>query len=183
MTIADKFARAAGQALTAVRAGTDKLASRHFGPVPTLTVTSDWFENGESLPLRSTVDGEGVPPPLQWSEPPEASRELVLICEDPDAPKPEPFVHWLVYDISAETRSLDAESVTHARVGQNSRLKLEFAPAAPPHGHGVHHYHFQLFALDAPLALDKGAGKSLVLEAMENHVIAHGEIIGTYLRA
>jgi Raf kinase inhibitor-like YbhB/YbcL family protein len=183
MSIAHKVARLAGQALTSMRAGTEKLASRRFGATTqTMSLTSDAFENGAPLPLSSTVDGEGVPPRLEWSDPPEAARELVLICEDPDAPKPEPFVHWLVYDISTETRSLDAASATHARVGQNSRLKAEFAPAAPPPGHGTHHYHFQLFALDAPLALDKGAGKSLVLDAMEGHVIAYGEIVGTYFR-
>jgi len=184
MTLSHRVARIAGEALSPVRAGTERLASRRFDlAVPKLSVTSDWFEDGAPLPARCTVDGEGVPPPLRWSEPPAEARELVLICEDPDAPLAEPFVHWLVYDIQAEARSLDAASATHARVGQNSKLDLAFAPAAPPPGHGQHHYHFQLFALDAPLALDRGEGRTKVLEAMEGHVIAYGELVGTFTRA
>jgi Raf kinase inhibitor-like YbhB/YbcL family protein len=149
---------------------------------PTISLTSEWFENGGPLPARSTVDGEGVPPPIHWSDPPAGTLELALICEDPDAPLSEPFLHWLVYDISAETRALTAESAEHARVGQNSKLKNEFAPAAPPPGHGIHHYHFQLFALDTPLMLEAGEGKTKVFDAMEGHVLGYGEIIGTYSR-
>lgn len=183
MDLPKRVAHLAGEALSPVRAGSQKLAAKRFDlAVPTLSVTSEWFENGGPLPARCTVDGEGLPPPLLWSEPPPATRELVLICEDPDAPLAEPFVHWLVYDISAETRALDAEKATHARQGQNSKLQNRFAPAAPPPGHGVHHYHFQLFALDAPLALDQGEGRGRLLDYMEGHVIAFGEIVGTYVR-
>jgi Raf kinase inhibitor-like YbhB/YbcL family protein len=179
-----RIARLAGEALSPVRAGADRLASHRFElAVPRLSVTSPWFEDGAPLPARCTVDGEGVPPPLRWSEPPAHTRELVLICEDPDAPLAQPSVHWLVYDISAETRGLDQASVKHAREGQNSRLKDGFTPAAPPPGHGLHHYHFQLFALDAPLALERGEGRSKVIEAMEGHVIAYGELVGTFTRA
>jgi Raf kinase inhibitor-like YbhB/YbcL family protein len=184
MTLSRRVAQIAGEALAPVRAGVDRLASRRFQlAVPKLSVTSDWFEDGAPLPARCTVDGEGVPPPLRWSEPPAQTLELVLICEDPDAPLAEPFVHWLVYDIQADVRTLDQASAKHAREGQNSKLKVEFAPAAPPPGHGQHHYHFQLFALDAPLALDRGAGRTKLLDAMEGHVIAYGELVGTFTRA
>lgn len=183
MTLSQKAARVAGEALASVHAGAGKLASRRFDlAVPKLSVTSDWFADGAPLPARCTVDGEGVPPPLRWSEPPSHTSEFVLVCEDPDAPMPEPFVHWLVYDINVNARSLDADGATHARQGQNSKLKNEFAPAAPPPGHGTHHYHFQLFALDEPLALDEGEGRSKVLDMMEGHVIAYGELVGTYTR-
>lgn len=167
-----------------MRAGADRLAARRFElAVPKLSVTSDWFEDGAPLPARCTADGEGVPPPLRWSEPPPNTRELVLICEDPDAPLADPFVHWLVYDLSAESRSLDSESVKHAREGKNSKLDDAFTPAAPPPGHGVHHYHFQLFALDAPTALERNEGRTKLLDAMDGHVIAYGELVGTFTRA
>lgn len=183
MNLKDELAGLAGKALRSVHAGSDQLSGRRFPrDVPTLTLTSPWFEDGGALPERATKDGAGEPPPLQWSEPPPETRELVLIVEDPDAPKPEPFVHWLVYDISAEARSLDAESVKHAREGKNSLLASSFTPAAPPPGHGVHHYHFQLFALDAPLALEKDETKGKLLEQMTGHVIARGELTGTYER-
>ena len=183
MKIGEEVAKAAGEALATVRAGAEKLVGRKLaGDAPRLTLTSTWFEDGAPLPRRSSSEGDGVPPPLEWSEPPPETREFVLIVEDPDAPKPEPFVHWLVYDINPGTRALDAEGAKHAREGQNSLLRDGFTPAAPPRGHGVHHYHFQLFALDEPLALDKGEGKSRLVSHMEGHVIGFGELVGTYER-
>jgi Raf kinase inhibitor-like YbhB/YbcL family protein len=183
MKIAEEVAKAAGQALASVRAGADKLVGRRYAQgVATIKLESAWFADGGALPRRSSSESEGVPPPLSWSEPPAETRELVLIVEDPDAPKPEPFVHWLVYDINPATRSLDVEGAKHAREGKNSLLKEGFAAVAPPPGHGVHHYHFQLFALDAPLALDKGEGKSRLVSHMEGHVIGFGELVGTYER-
>ncbi len=183
MKIGEEVAKAAGEALESLRAGPEKLVGRRIAQgVPKIDLKSAWFEDGGPLPQRSSSDGEGVPPPLSWSEPPADTRELVLIVEDPDAPKPEPFVHWLVYDINPGARSLDAEGATHAREGQNTLLRNGFTPAAPPRGHGVHHYHFQLFALDQPLALDKGEGKSRLVSHMENHVIGFGELVGTYER-
>jgi Raf kinase inhibitor-like YbhB/YbcL family protein len=183
MKLRDEVAKAAGEALEALHAGAEKLVGRRLGRgAAKLELTSPWFEDGGPLPERASSEGEGLPPPLSWSEPPPETRELVLIVEDPDAPKPEPFVHWLVYDINPRARSLDAEGAKHAREGQNSLLRNGFAPAAPPRGHGLHHYHFQLFALDAPLALDKGEGKTRLVSHMENHVIGFGELVGTYER-
>lgn len=183
MKVGHEVMKLAGEALGAVRAGPEKLTSRQLPlDVPKLTLKSPWFGNGGPLPERASSDGTGEPPPLEWSEPPPETREFVLIVEDPDAPKLDPFVHWLVYDISSEARSLDAEGATHAREGQNSLLKVGFTPAAPPPGHGVHHYHFQLFALDQPLAMDRGEPKGKVVAYMEGHVVAFGELVGTYER-
>ncbi len=166
-----------------MHAGGHKLASAQLRQVvPKLDVYSDWFADGAPLPARCSVDGEGEPPPLTWSEPPARTRELALVCEDPDAPKPEPFVHWLVYSIPGDARSLDGASVGSAHQGQNSRHEHGFTPAAPPAGHGTHHYHFELFALDAPLALDDGADKRALLAAMDGHVLAYGELVGTFMR-
>jgi Raf kinase inhibitor-like YbhB/YbcL family protein len=178
-----KTARATGEALASVHAGIDKLASAQLRQVvPKLDVSSDWFPDGAPLPARCSVDGEGVPPPLVWSEPPPRTREFALVCEDPDAPKSEPFVHWLVYSIPSQARSLDSASVGSAHQGQNSRHERGFAPAAPPLGHGTHHYHFELFALDEPLALDAGADKHALVAAMDGHVLAYGELVGTFMR-
>lgn len=183
MTTPRKAARAAGEALASVHAGSAKLArARLRQVVPKLDVTSDWFADGAPLPARCTADGEGLPPPLAWSEPPPRTREFALVCEDPDAPKFEPFVHWLVYSLPADARSLDVRSAQSAHQGQNSSHELGFTPAAPPPGHGTHHYHFELFALDEPLALEDGADKAALLEAMEGHVLAYGELVGTFMR-
>lgn len=164
-------------------AGVDTLASAELRQVvPKLELTSAWFADGAPLPARCSEDGEGVPPPLAWSEPPARTHEFALVCEDPDAPRTEPFVHWLVYSISGEARSLDASSVESARQGRNSRHERGFTPAAPPPGHGTHHYHFELFALDAPLELADGADKRALLDAMDGHVLAYGEVVGTFTR-
>jgi len=182
---ADLLKEKAGAALSSVRAGDEKLLSAYLAPdsLPRITLSSPWFEDGGPLPLQCTIDGEGIAPPLAWSDPPESTRSFVIICEDPDAPAPEPFVHWLVYDLPGDARSFDARDVGQAREGQNSKLAVGFAPAAPPPGHGVHHYHFQLFALDLPLRLGAGEGRRKVRDAMKGHMLAHGEIVGRHERS
>jgi len=182
MTVSREAAQAS-ETPASVHAGADKLASAELRQVvPKLELTSAWFADGAPLPARCSEDGEGVPPPLVWSEPPPRTRELALVCEDPDAPQAEPFVHWLVYSMPVSMRSLDADSVESAHQGQNSRHERGFTPAAPPPGHGTHHYHFELFALDQALPLDDGADKAALLDAMEGHVLAYGELIGTFTR-
>jgi Raf kinase inhibitor-like YbhB/YbcL family protein len=182
--IADVAKRKAGEALSSVRAGDEKLLSAYLVPdsLPRITLSSPWFEDGAPLPLACTTDGEGVPPALRWGDPPESTRSFVIVCEDPDAPAPEPFVHWLVYDIPRAARSLDPGEAGQVREGKNSKLEIGFTPAAPPRGHGVHHYHFQLFALDAPLGLAPGEGRRKLRDAMKGHVLAHGEIVGHHER-
>lgn len=184
MSISHRVSKSVGSALKSLHAGDDKLASARIanGVMPILQVSSDWFEQGASLPARCTVDGTGIAPPLRWSKPSSDTKSLVLICEDPDAPMPEPYVHWLVYAIPPTMETLDATTLPAVRQGENSKLKTGFMPAAPPPGHGIHHYHFQLFALDAPINLDRGAGRRRLLDAMLGHVIEWGELIGTYQR-
>jgi Raf kinase inhibitor-like YbhB/YbcL family protein len=182
MGLAHNAATAFGRALRPVRAGEEKIAWRKLrleGP-GVLTLRSPAFANGHALPISATIDGEGSPPPISFRGVPMAARTLVLVCEDPDAPFPKPFVHWLAYGISATSAGTLVGAAP--REGKNSNMKLGFAPAAPPAGHGPHHYHFQLFALDQELALAPGEGRNAVLDAMRGHVIAWGELIGTYER-
>ncbi|HTQ05637.1 MAG TPA: YbhB/YbcL family Raf kinase inhibitor-like protein [Polyangiaceae bacterium] len=183
MTIPKNAARTPGKPFASAHAGTDKLASARLRQaVPKLDVRSEWFADGEPLPARASADGEGEPPPLEWSEPPPRTREFALVCEDPDAPRTEPFVHWLVYSIPGNARALDGAGVARARQGRNGAGGCDFTPAAPPPGHGVHHYHFELFALDEPLGLDTGADKAELVDAMDGHVLAYGELVGTFTR-
>jgi len=184
MSIGHQIAKAAGKALSSVHAGDEKLAAARLlnEATPRLTVTSPSFKDQETLPQRFTADGAGEAPELHWTAPPDTARSFVLLCEDPDAPKTEPFVHWLVYDIAADARSLNARTAQRARQGKNSTMSVGFTPAAPPPGHGLHHYHFQVFALDVRPQLDDGAGRSAVLDAMTGHVVAFGELVGTYQR-
>ncbi|MEP7052467.1 MAG: YbhB/YbcL family Raf kinase inhibitor-like protein [Pseudomonadota bacterium] len=184
MGIAHEVSVAAGHVLQGVRAGASKLAAQHLaeGMVPTVEVRSIAFEADASLPISCTADGVGAAPPLHWTNVPEYTRSLVVICEDPDAPALEPFLHWLVYGIPADIDGVDAQSQHDWPSGQNGRGEVGFTPAAPPSGHGVHHYHFQVFALDVALDMKAGSERRDVLELMTGHVLAWGELVGTYQR-
>ena len=121
---------------------------------------------------------------------PAGTKDLALICDDPDAPTPRPWVHWVIYKIpihktmlpegvAAEGRPRDPAGVLQ---GVNSWGTLGYRGPAPPRGHGLHHYHFKLCALDAGLELGPAADKDAVLAAMKGHVLAEGELIGVYQR-
>ncbi len=184
MGIVHEVSVAAGHAIQGIRAGAQKLASHKLveGLAPSIEVHSVAFDANTALPISCTADGVGAPPPVAWTSVPEATKSLLVICEDPDAPLLEPFVHWIVYGIPASALDVDAQSQHDYRIGQNSRSDAGFAPASPPAGHGVHNYHFQVFALDTALELGEGKDRDEVLEAVGGHVLAWGEIVGTYER-
>ncbi len=159
----------------------------------TMTLHSTAFENGHPIPRRYTGEGDDVSPLLTWDCVPQAAHELALICEDPDAPTPEPWVHWLIYNLPADTPSLpeqisrDAQlqSPVKACQGCNSWPEgenLGYSGPMPPRGHGLHHYHFTLYALRSPLNLPPGIQKAQLLAAMHDHVLARASIVGTYER-
>lgn len=177
------LADAAHDAPEAEASGIDGLATHRLGvlDMPRFRLASSEWREGQPLPTRSTTDGDGSPPPLIWDGVPGEPRSFVLICEDPDAPRKSPFVHWLVYAIPGHVRALDS-NVDEFREGMNSRGECGFHPAAPPPGSGPHRYYFQLFALDAETNLPPRASLEALLEAMAGHVTAWAEIVGTYAR-
>src|SRR5580765_7238780 len=101
MSFTQEVTRKVGHAMGRIRAGVEKIASRKLvtEQIKMLVVTSQDFTGGSSLPRSATKDGEGIPPIIAWSGTPAGTLSFVLICEDADAPLPEPFAHWLVYDI------------------------------------------------------------------------------------
>ena len=154
--------------------------------------TSGAFEPGKPIPKPYTGDGDDRSPPLAWNGVPAGAKELALICDDPDAPTPKPWVHWVIYKIPADTKSLE-EGIPRkpqppipngALQGVNSfpSDNIGYRGPAPPKGHGVHHYHFKLYALDTPLDLKPALDKDQVLAAMKGHIVGEGEIVGTYER-
>jgi len=147
-----------------------------------MKVASSVFEAGDAIPRRYSGEGEDVSPPLSWEDVPAGTQEFALICDDPDAPLPEPWVHWAVYGIPPQARSLPEGEVGSAVEGRNSWGRIGYGGPMPPPGHGVHHYHFRLYALDAPLDLKPGATKGDLLAAMAGHVLAEAEVVGTYRR-
>ncbi len=155
-----------------------------------MTITSSAFKSGEPIPKKYTGDGLDVSPPLTWSGIPEGTRELVLICDDPDAPMVEPWVHWIVYGISPDVKGLpegkSGEDISGKfegmKEGTNSWGKTGYGGPAPPHGHGVHHYIFTIYALDTTLEVPSGATKKDMFQAMGQHVLENSELVGTYER-
>jgi Raf kinase inhibitor-like YbhB/YbcL family protein len=151
-----------------------------------LGLKSPSFGPNESIPVRHTADGENLSPALTWEKPPEGTRALALLCEDPDAPLPKPFVHWLLANIDPEQSSRmlseGVRLIPGGVAGKNSFGQPGYGGPEPPRGHGTHHYHFRLFALDAPLSLREGFSKEDLLGAMKDRVIGSSELIGTYRR-
>jgi Raf kinase inhibitor-like YbhB/YbcL family protein len=155
---------------------------------PTLTVESPAFARNRPIP-REHAGAHGRSPALEWSDPPRAARELVLLCEDPDAPTARPFVHWIVTGVPPDTRELDeaqpASAVTLATgavQGRNDMRKDGYYGPEPPPGHGTHHYHFQIFAVDQTLDLRAPVDREQLVSALRGHVIAWGELVGTFER-
>jgi Raf kinase inhibitor-like YbhB/YbcL family protein len=159
----------------------------------TIQLTSPAFKEGEAIPKKFTGEGSDVSPPLEWADLPERTKELVLICDDPDAPTEEPWVHWVIYKIPADIKGLKEGIPRKPRLteppgtlqGKNSwphDNNIGYRGPMPPPGHGTHHYYFKLFALEAKLAVEPGMDKNAILQEIENHVIAEGQLIGTYKR-
>ncbi|MCC7243557.1 MAG: YbhB/YbcL family Raf kinase inhibitor-like protein, partial [Acidobacteria bacterium] len=80
----------------AVVVGAAAVPARAQMPQP-LTVTSPTLKAGETIPADYTADGKNVSPPLRWSGAPASTKEFAVICDDPDVPMPQPFVHWVIY--------------------------------------------------------------------------------------
>jgi Raf kinase inhibitor-like YbhB/YbcL family protein len=151
-----------------------------------LTVLSSAFQEGDKIPAKYTCEGQDVSPPLAWSEPPAGTRSLALIVDDPDAPGGV-FTHWLLFNIPPDSRELpeavptQAELASGALQGKTDFGRIGYGGPCPPPGR-PHRYQFTLYALDQPLDLEGGASKKQLLSAMEGHILAQGQLTGTYQR-
>ncbi|OFZ19400.1 MAG: hypothetical protein A2X94_13750 [Bdellovibrionales bacterium GWB1_55_8] len=156
-----------------------------------MILSSPAFRNGQKIPKQHSGEGADISPALKWSDVPAGCAELLLLCEDPDAPQPEPWVHWLVYSLSPSQTNGIPEGLSNqpvverplkARQGRNSFGTTGYGGPMPPLQHGTHRYYFKLYALDRPLDLPPGATKDAALRAMRGHVITEAELMGTYER-
>ncbi len=147
-----------------------------------IELSSPAFNAGGAIPKKYTGEGEDVSPPLEWTGLPAETKEIALICDDPDAPMAEPFVHWVLYKIPGDRTSLPEGSAQGALEGENDFGGTGYGGPMPPEGHGVHHYHFKVYALDGEVEAEAGLSKARLLEEMEGHVLDEGELIGTYER-
>lgn len=153
-----------------------------------LVLETSAFQGGGRIPLRFTCEGENISPPLSWRGVPEGTKSFALTCEDPDAPGGT-FHHWAIWNISGARMGL-AEAFKPAAADHaiaeaiNGFGKRGYRGPCPPKGHGVHHYHFRLFALDVEhLPVEgKAARCDAVADAARAHALAAAQLTGLYER-
>ena len=147
-----------------------------------IAITSPAFTDNAAIPARYTCSGADVPAPLVWSGVPGGAQSLAVTVIDPDAPG-KPFVHWLVFNLPASAMGLPEAGPPPDRSvqGRNDFGSLGYRGPCPPPG-SPHHYHFKLYALDTTLALPSGAAESVFQDAIKGHVLATGELVGTFKR-
>jgi Raf kinase inhibitor-like YbhB/YbcL family protein len=151
-----------------------------------IELSSSAFREGETIPKQYTGDGTDMSPTLGWSKPPDNTKSLALICDDPDAPRGT-WTHWVLYNLPADARTLEERVPTQeslangAKQGKNDFGRIGYGGPAPPKGK-PHRYFFKLYALDRILELKAGASKDQLLAAMKGHVVAEGQLMGRYAR-
>jgi Raf kinase inhibitor-like YbhB/YbcL family protein len=141
----------------------------------TLTITSPAFEHEGHIPMKYSCEGQDINPPLTIKGIPEETISLALIMEDPDAPGGI-FDHWVVWNV--RPKEVIKEKSIPGITGKNSSGESRYIGPCPPSG--THRYFFKVYALDAFLDLDDDADKKIVEQALHDHVIAYGELMGLY---
>jgi Raf kinase inhibitor-like YbhB/YbcL family protein len=145
-----------------------------------LQISSPAFQPGQPIPPKD------LSPALAWSGAPAGTKSFALLCDDPDAPMGT-WVHWVIFNIPADSTGLPegvpalATPPSGGVQGKNSWKKVGYGGPCPPPGK-AHRYFFRLYALDATLALDSSADEAKVQAAMKGHVVAQGELMGTFRR-
>jgi len=147
-------------------------------------ITTTAFRDGSSIPKKFTCDGPDVSPALSWGDSPAGTKSLAIIADDPDAPAGT-WVHWVLYDLPADTRKLpegvakDRELPNGALQGRNDFGKIGYNGPCPPRG-SEHRYFFKLYALDSKTGLKAGVTKSELERAMKGHVLSQAQLVGKF---
>jgi Raf kinase inhibitor-like YbhB/YbcL family protein len=144
-----------------------------------LTISSPAFEHLGRMDTRFTQYGENIQPPLHISGAPQGTRELAVVCHDPDAPLPHGFSHWTLYGISADTTELpEGAGDARFRPGPTDKGVDGYVGPRPPAGHGDHHYYFWVYALDRPV--DGTPGRLEFLDTYGEAIIEQNRLVGVY---
>lgn len=147
-------------------------------------LTASAFQEGDFIPGKFSCDELDISPALSWTEPPPGTKGIALIVDDPDAPAGT-WVHWVLYDLPGDARSLeegvvkDRQLPNGARQGRNDFGKIGYNGPCPPKG-GPHRYYFKIYALDKKTNLKGGASKAELERAMEGHILAQAEVVGRF---
>ena len=147
-------------------------------PMPLLfRLTSPAFDAGDTIPATYTCKGANISPPLELAGTPDQARSLAMVLRDPDAPGGD-FVHWTIWNIHPNiTRLVEGVIPMGAEEGQNDFGEVGYSGPCPPSG--MHHYKFELYALDSELDLPTGTGRQAALDVIVAHAIGKTELIGT----
>lgn len=152
------------------------MAERNF------ELISPAFDNGDKVPTRHTCEGDDISPRLEWTKPPEGTRSLALIVDDPDAPDGT-FTHCLLFDLPAERQGLEEGAREVGVFGKNDFQKVGWGGPCPPTKHGDHRYFFHLYALDTEsIGLGEGATRPQIEKALEGHVLGEATLMGRFAR-
>ena len=178
-----------------------------FTNTKTLVVTSTAFTNNGMIPAKYSCLGQEASPPLNVTNIPEGARSLVLIVDDPDAPvklavvrqatkgnkkhaKKKPvtkvantgaaqqntFTHWIIWNLDVDGHI--PENFRNDYEGMNGVQKNGYVGMCPPAG--THHYHFKVYALDIKLNMPRTTNKAAIEKVMEGHILAWGDLVGTF---
>jgi Raf kinase inhibitor-like YbhB/YbcL family protein len=156
------------------------------GNAMTFTLKSSAFVHEGDIPSKFTCSGADLSPALTWSDPPGGTQSFSLIMDDPDAPGAT-WVHWVLYNLPAQTRELpegvpkEMELKDGSRQGRNDFARPGYGGPCPPRG-APHRYYFKLYALDVRISLPAGAGKADLEKAMKGHILAQAELMGRFRR-
>lgn len=147
-----------------------------------IALTSPAFKAGAPMPRRFSCDDAELSPPLAWRKVPAQAKSLALVMEDPDAPSGT-FVHWTVFKIAPDAREfLEGEAPKGSLEGENSFDDVGYGGPCPPEGDKAHRYVFELYALHAEPDLKRGATPEEVRDAIAEHALARGRLVGTFKR-
>ncbi len=168
-----------------LHANNDGISKMIVGKKAKIGVTSTAFKQGGMIPVQYSCAGENISPPLAWDNIPNGTKSIALICDDPDAPMGT-WVHWVIFNMPANTTGLSEDissqkSLRNGAIqGLNDFHRLGYGGPCPPRG--THRYYFKVYALDTLVDLSPGATKAQLLEAMEGHVVADGQLMGKFRR-
>lgn len=145
-----------------------------------MKIRSPAFHDGGTMPERFSQYRENVSPPIDFAELPERTRSLVLIMDDPDAPRGT-YTHWVAYNIDPDAPHVVENATNHGmQFARNDAGKASYAGPKPPSGE--HRYFFHAYALDDRLTLPVGVGRPEVERAMHGHILAEAEFMGRYAK-
>ena len=151
-----------------------------------IEVRSPAFSEGDSIPREFACDGANMSPPIEWSGVPSHAQSIAIIADDPDAPSGD-WVHWVLYDLPPSLTGIPAGVPVSEKLpaggtqGRTDFGKIGYGGPCPPKG--THRYFFKIYALDTMLHSKSGMTKKELLNAMQGHVLAEGQLMGKYRRS